>query len=190
MFKALSNDAKGVVKIWSKYWTSYGGSSALFTSAYFYAALVLTMVNFGAWYHSGWWELVISMLPNILGFTLAGLAVFLSMDSGFSKFLAGAGSGGVSPFSALVSAFVHFIVVQAAALIFALTVKSSFFVLPGLPDMYYKAVDVGNKVVWFFGYFIFMYAIVLVFSAVFAVFRAAQWYEQYISKIKQGEGER
>jgi len=181
-FGKIRADFKGVRSIWSKYWSAYGGTAALFSSTYFYIALILTVVNFGAWYHSGWWDLVLATVPTILGFTLAGLAVFLGMDSGFCRFLAGEVEGKTSPFMQLVSAFVHFILTQCFAVIIALTVKSAFFQVGGLPEYYYDVVYVLNRVVWFVGYFVYMYSMVQTFSAVFAIFRATRWYELYINK--------
>lgn len=181
----LQKDYRGVKSIWGKYWSMYGGCAALFSSTYFYVALVLTILNFGAWYHSGWWDIVISSVPTILGFTLAGLAVFLGMDSGFSRFLAGSEENKVSPFMTLVSAFAHFIITQAVAVIVALTVKSAYFQVDGLPEVYYDIVYVGNRVVWFVGYFIYMYSMVQIFSAVFAIFRATDWFEKYAGNDKK-----
>jgi len=190
MLDRLKADYRGVRSIWSKYWAAYGGCTALFSSTYFYVALALTVINFGAWFHSGWWDVVIASVPTILGFTLAGLAVFLGMDSGFSKMLAGTGKAKVSPFMALVSAFVHFILTQAVAVIFALTVKSAFFQVDGMPEIYYDVVFVLNRIVWFVGYFIYMYSMVQIFSAVFAIFRATRWYEFYVEKSAQNSTER
>lgn len=184
LFRKLKEDFKGVRFIWGKYWAMYGGSSALFSSTYFYIALALTIVNFGAWYHSGWWDIVIASVPTILGFTLAGLAVFLGMDSGFSRFLAGAEENKISPFMTLVSAFAHFIITQAVAVIVALTVKSASFYVEGMPSLYYEVVFVMNRVAWFVGYFIYMYSMVQVFSAVFAIFRATSWFEMYAGQDK------
>jgi hypothetical protein len=181
LLSKLKKDFKGVRRIWGQYWSMYGGCSALFSSTYFYVALGLTVLNFGAWFHSGWWDIVIASVPTILGFTLAGLAVFLGMDSGFSRFLVDSDEGQISPFMALVSAFAHFIITQAVAVIVALTVKSAYFDVDGLPEIYYQVVYVLNRVVWFIGYFIYMYSMVQVFSAVFAIFRATSWFEKYAS---------
>ena len=180
--KSVKADFRGVKSIWSKYWAMYGGASALFSSTYFYVALALTILNFGAWFHSGWWDIVIASVPTILGFTLAGLAVFLGMDSGFSRFLASGDGDKISPFMALVTAFAHFIITQAVAVIIALTVKSAYFQIDGLPEAYYDFMYVANRVVWFFGYFIYMYSMVQIFSAVFAIFRATRWFEMYAAK--------
>ncbi len=182
MLEAIKKDLKGVRNIWKEYWALYGGFRALFSSTYFFVALFITVVNFGAWIVSGWWDVVISAAPTILGFTLAGLAVFLGMDTGFSKFMARAEEGKKSPFMILVSAFVHFIVVQCAALLYSLTMKSLSFTLEGMPAWYYQLVFFGNRVFWFLGYFLFVYAIVLIFSATFAIFRATKWYGLYVQK--------
>lgn len=183
-FERLKKDFNNVREIWGDYWAMYGGFAALFSSTYFYAALLLTVVNFGAWYYSGWWDVVISSVPTILGFTLAGLAVFLGMDTGFSKILAEKDDEETTPFLGLVSAFVHFIVIQAIALIAALTMKSAYFRVDGMPEIYYQVIYVLNRVVWFAGYFLYMYALILVFSAVFSIFRATKWYGLYIGRLK------
>ncbi len=119
--------------------------------------------------------------------------MLLGMDTNFSKFIAQDDSGegdaiedarnGVasnSPFMALVSAFVHFILTQCVALLFSLTVKSMSFYLDGMPAAYYQIVVIMNRVVWFLGYFIYLYSMVLIFSSAFAIFRATTWYELYI----------
>ncbi|WP_281686064.1 hypothetical protein [Pseudomonas citronellolis] len=179
-FFSVRKDYKGVRKVWGKYWEGYGGFGALFSSFYFWLAFALTLLNYGAWSGLGWWDTVISSIPTILGFTLAGFAVFLGMDSGFSRFIAKKSSAKVSPFMSLVSAFVHFIVMQALSLLLALTFKSLQFTVPGLPGWYYQIVHYGNRFFWFLGYLIFMYSIVLVFSATFAIFRASRWYEAFV----------
>jgi hypothetical protein len=183
----LKKDFKGVKSIWGRYWTMYGGFPSLFSSTYFYVSLVLTLINFGAWYHPGWWDIVIASVPTILGFTLAGLAVFLGMDSGFSRFLADDEGTKISPFMALVSAFAHFIITQAVAVIIALTIKSAYFHVDGMPSGYYDFISVANRLVWFFGYFVYMYSMVQIFSAVFAIFRATCWFELYAKKDKKND---
>ncbi|MBM2721249.1 hypothetical protein IPC1347_29755 [Pseudomonas aeruginosa] len=187
-FSEVRKDYNGVRKIWGKYWDGYGGFRALFSSFYFYLALFLTLINYGAWSEPGWWDTVISSIPTILGFTLAGFAVFLGMDSGFSRFMAKRSKVSVSPFMSLVSAFVHFIVMQAIALIFALTLKSLHFSIAGLPQWYYQAVYWGNRFFWFLAYLAFMYSVVLVFSATFAIFRASRWYEAFVQTSDDSSG--
>lgn len=176
------------VRIWRKYWKIYGGWKALTGSLYFLAAISLTLLNFPAWMHAGWWEIVLTTIPTLLGFTLAGLAVFMSMDSGFSKFIAGSTSTGkTSPFMELISSFVHFIVIQAMAFLYALTARSLYIHIPGLPRQFYEALPYLNAIAGAIGFFLFVYSIFLVLSATFVIFRSSDWYERYMTALKEKE---
>lgn len=184
---SIKKNFNGVRATWRRYWSSYGGWKSIFSSTYFIAAVIITIINFGAWSKPGWWDIVISTSPTILGFTLAGLAVFLGMDSGFSKIIAGEEDGKRSPYGGLVSAFVHFIIVQAIAFILALTHKSLFFTLDFAPNWWDSLVQFGNPIFWFIGYLIYMYSVTQIIAAAFAVLRASNWYESYISATKKAE---
>lgn len=174
--------------LWGRYWTTYGGWKALAGSLYFALAMLITLFNFHAWLNPGWWEVVIATIPTLLGFTLAGLAVFLSMDSGFSKFIAGkTKTGKPSPFMELIASFVHFITIQALAFLYALTAKSLYFWMPGLPEWYYISLPYLNGVAGAIGYFLFLYSIFLVLSATFVIFRSSRWYDMYMTALKQEE---
>lgn len=177
--------------LWRKYWQGYGGVKGLFSSFYFLLALVFTLLNFFSWSSPGWWEIVLSVIPTLLGFTLAGLAVFLSMDSGFSKVIAGqGGKKKTSPFISLVTAFVHFIVVQALAFVYALTARSLYVRVDWLPSIYYEVLPYLNLLGGFVGYFLFLYSVFLVLGATFSIFRASSWYESYIDALKKSEKEK
>lgn len=184
---SVKDDFKGVKSIWSRYWKSYGGWRSVFSSTYFLAAVILTIINFGAWSTPGWWDTVIATSPTILGFTLAGLAVFLGMDSGFSKLIAGKKDGKTSPFGGLVSAFLHFIVVQSLAFIIALTHKSLAFSSDVFPNWWSDLLKIANPAAWFVSYLIYMYSVTQIVAAAFAVFRASSWYEMHIESIKLEE---
>ncbi|PNF79616.1 hypothetical protein CXK92_13275 [Stutzerimonas stutzeri] len=177
--------------LWRRYWSAYGGAKALFKSFYILLALALTIVNYGSWSQPGWWEVIISSMPTLLGFTLAGMAVFLSMDSGFSKFIAGSKkTDKPSPFISLISSFTHFIVVQVIAFTYALSAKSLYFTTDWLPNWYYKALPTLNLIGGAFGYFAFLYAIMLILGATFAIFRISGWYEMYIGALKNTESDK
>lgn len=180
IFKDIYNSYKNVFEIWRRYWRFCGGIKAVLISPYFHLSIVLTFLNYGSWWSPGWWDLVISTVPTILGFTLAGLAVFLGMDSGFSRFLASDPYEEVSPLTALVTAFVHFVITQAMAVLLAITMKSANFVIVGMPEWYYDGMFYLNKIAWFLGFAIYMYAMLQIFSATFAIFRATGWYQSYI----------
>lgn len=188
MKKGLLSSFSAPIGLWKKYWVLYGGFRALFGSLYFFLALMVTAINYFAWSRPGWWDVVISTIPTLLGFTLAGLAVFLSMDSGFSKVIAGGGdSKKASPFVSLVNSFVHFIVVQVLALLYAISAKSLYVTVDGLPQFFYEALPVLNKVAGLVGFLIYIYAIFLLVSATFAIFRSSLWYDNYVDAINGKE---
>lgn len=178
----------GVFLLWHKHWKIYGGLGALLGSTYFLFSIIITAINYWSWSKPEWWEIVLSTIPDILGFTLAGLAVFLSMDAGFSKIITGQRKNSkASPFMTLVSSFVHFITVQTLAFIYALTAKSLYVSVDGLPNWYYQALPILNLIGGALGYFLFIYAMLLILGATFAIFRYSTWYEKYIETIKATE---
>ncbi len=186
--KKKSHPYAATFKLWRGYWSTYGGANALLKSLYLLVAVILTGLNYFTWSSNGWWEIVITTIPTLLGFTLAGLAVFLSMDSGFSKFIAGSNKKHVpSPFMGLVSSFAHFIIIQVIAFVYAITAKSLYVTVAGLPEWYYRALPTLNMISGAIGYFLFLYAIMLVLGATFAIFRISTWYEMFISALKEKE---
>ncbi|KTC43711.1 hypothetical protein AO262_10750 [Pseudomonas fluorescens ABAC62] len=188
MLKELVDSYKGTIELWAEFWSLYGGLRSLLTSIYFGAAVVTTLLCFGLWREPGWWDIVISSIPTLLGFTLAGLAVFMSMDSGFSKVIAGGSKPKLpSPFLSLISSFVHFILVQTIALLYALVSKALNFVLPGMPDWYYHTISYMTPAAGGIGFFIFLYAIMLVVAATFSIFRSSKWFESYIDQLSESE---
>lgn len=186
MLKELIDSYKGTIKLWAEFWSLYGGIRSLITSIYFGCAIIITTFSFGLWIKPGWWDIVIGAIPTLLGFTLAGLAVFMSMDSGFSKVIAGGSKPkSPSPFLSLISSFVHFILVQAIALIYALISKSLNFTLSNMPEWYYRAMSFMTPAAGAVGFLIFIYAITLVVAATFSIFRSSKWFEAYIDQLNE-----
>lgn len=168
-----------MIDIIKRYWSIYGGFTALFKSSYFYLALIFTVILYPAWSKSGWWADVLSLLPNLLGFSLGGLAILLAVgDDGFKKLIAGSGeNSGPSPYMEACTAFVHFIFLQIIAILIALLAKTYGNILPGV---WSKTLLLAMSYV---GYFIFIYSIFCTLAAVFAVFRVADWFDEYITKF-------
>jgi hypothetical protein len=108
------------VTAFRSYWSVYGGFGAVFASAYFWAAVSLTAVTSFWWLHGIWWDRVMAITPNILGFSFSGYLLLLAVGSeDFMKLLARAG-GRESALMDVSATFVHFIVVQFTALILTL----------------------------------------------------------------------
>lgn len=174
---------KGVNDVLSRYWAIYGGRAALLRSPYFHFSVALTAVTFNSWFYEKWWLTVISVLPNLLGFTLGGFAIFLGFgDEKFKQIISGTSateSRDFSPYLSVSATFLHFVVVQVTALLWALVASALNFDLPGkdLSLIGRWLGLVGSAV----GYWLFFYSIFLAIAAAIAIFRVAGWYDRFQS---------
>lgn len=170
----------GVKEIFARYWLTYGGTRALFRSPYLHAAGVLLVLTWGTWSEPHWWDQVIGVLPNLLGFSLGGFAMFLGFgDEKFRALLAEPDEdepGAPSIYVSLCASFAHFIVVQMLALVWAILVKSWWFVFDW-PYGIREALPWLNVLGGALGYGLFLYAITSALAAAMYVFRVAGWYE-------------
>ncbi|HBP1943291.1 TPA: hypothetical protein L5W14_001307 [Pseudomonas aeruginosa] len=191
LWKDSKESWKSVFEIWGSYWGLYGGVRALLSSPYFHVSCLVTLMAFGFWSKPGWWELAITIAPTFLGFSLAGLAVFFSMnDEKFKRLIVYKDAEDPSsPFLDIVVAFIHFVVWQAFAFLVAMVTKSLFFRWDAAPEWFLSLLPVGNLVVWGVGFLILTYATLLLLAATFAIFRAARWYEQHVTNMVNGGGD-
>lgn len=149
------------------YWRAYGGWDALLTSRYLYWALFVTLVICfgrecgGEW---EWYKTVLSVIPNILGFSLGGYAMMIGFgDREFLKAMIGnEPDGSPSIYMEVSGAFVHFIVVQASALLWAFLAES---------------LALNGRMAALVGVFLFVYAVLTIVAATFAVLQFAKWYD-------------
>lgn len=173
---------KGVSQIFGRYWQAYGGGRALLRSPYLHLAFVLLAITYPIWSAPQWWDQVISVVPNLLGFTLGGFAMFLGFgDEKFRALLAEPDEDdpdAPSLYVGLCATFVHFIVVQVVALIFALVAKAWWFHYPW-PASVANMLPVLNLIGGAIGFGFFLYAITSAVAATMHVFRMATWYEQH-----------
>lgn len=177
---------EGFSKVVRRYWSAYGGWKAVLTSPYTHVALAGTLLSWSVWSGSSWEDLPIQILPNIIGFSLGGYAIWLAIgDEKFRIAISGKSSDGdESPFIQVNAAFLHFVVLQILALAYAVISSA----LPGniVPTCIIDAL--AKCVPWaltagsffeqafsFFGYFLFLYALLSALAATFAVFRIATW---------------
>lgn len=180
---------KGMSKIFGKYWCAYGGFSALIKSPYLHLALILLIITFKTWSNANWWDISISVLPNLLGFTLGGFAVFLAFgDDKFREMLIDnsdddeddedSSTSGSSLYVELCSTFVHFIVVQIAAFFAALISKSLNFKYPW-NECIRPFIEYMTLFFWGLGFLIFLYSMTSILAATMHLFRTATWYEMH-----------
>lgn len=179
-----------VAEIFLRYWRAYGGSKKLVRSPYLHASLVLLALTAHTWINAEWWGDVLSALPNLLGFSLAGFAIFIGFgDERFRALLAEPEENPTRPtiYVSLCSTFVHFILVQILALIYALVVKSWWFYAAWM-DPVREFLPVMNALAGGIGYGLFLYALMSVLAATMHVFRIASMYESYQRAIKPRAG--
>lgn len=172
-----------IKEIFGRYWKTYGGWIELWRSTYFHLAIVLLILTGNFWLNEKWWDQSISVLPNILGFSLGGFAMFLGFgDKKFKELLAETENEDESSlYLSLCASFVHFILVQFLALAFAILARSFDFYLPW-PNDYRWIVDTGFAIFGALGYLLFLYSLTSMVAATMAVFRTSYWYELHQKK--------
>lgn len=159
------------------YFKIYGGFNAIASSLYFWVSVAVSIVCAKYFFKPGWWELVLEVVPGLVGFSIAGVAIFVSLGSDkLRASIAGKvpGSEESSPFIDFMAMFTHFIVVQLLALILAILSKSIFespvSEFPALVSL----VDSFRSPVWFVGGLLFIYAAMLCVALALEIYRLAE----------------
>jgi len=163
-------------------------------SYYFLSALVIHIFLLNNWLSHDWWDLPILILPNLLGFTLSGLAIFLSfVDREFRQILLQQFDDEEStPFFDVLTTYTHFLLVMSFALLFAVFSNGAIPVLEsftkietvrfeGIESFSVFAVVVLSN----FGHFLFIYSLVLLISAILGLYRVAVWYEDFSNDCEE-----
>jgi len=174
----------GTFNIFKRYWAAYGGFSSLIKSFYLHVALLLLILTYHFWIYEKWWEQSISVLPNLLGFSLGGFAMFLGFgDEKFRAVLAEKDENeNVTPYMSLCASFVHFIIVQFMALLAAIVARSLDFAIE-IPSYFLALIKIGDGI----GYLLFLYSITSMLAATMAVFRTCSWYEFHQENQKSSQ---
>lgn len=188
---ADKNEGHGLRAILSVYWQAYGGWRAIYASPFFFLSIVLLVLTVRFWFVDQWWDQTLSVMPNLLGFTLGGFAVFLGFgDEKFKSLIAGqdgATPGESSPYMEVCSAFLHFVLIQVFALIAAVIAKALYFVPEGWLASIWTFVSPVRWIVGGLGYWLFLYGICLAAAAAIAIFRVAFWFDQYQTANKDDD---
>lgn len=182
-FENLKNQYLGVGSVFARYWRAYGGHNALLYSPYAHAALLLTGLLFPYWLESPWWDTALTVVPSILGFTLAGFTIWLGFgDQRFQQLISTKRPGKtVSAYIAISAAFVHFIVIQFLAVSAAVIGKATAFALPTThpaQPLIHMLAPIG----YFIGFLLFIYSLMTALAATMGVFRTASMFESLRSK--------
>lgn len=164
-----------------RYWRAYGGLAALVRSGYLHAAVLLTVLTWHTWGGPHWWDTVISVLPNLLGFTLGGFAIFIGFgDDSFRRSLAAPEDDPATPsvYFEMCATFVHFILVQVIGLVLALVAKGLWFHAEWMAPLH-ALLPTLNAIGGAAGYLVFLYAITSIVAVTLHVLRIASMYEQH-----------
>lgn len=181
--------------IFIKYWHAYGGFTAIFKSPYFWTSVLLTLILLPHWTHPGWWDTVLSVMPSVLGFSLGGFAMWMSVgDNEFKSIIAGSeDQSSTSPFMEVNATFAHFILLQLSSIVLALISKAYDIKIP-IQNFFYRILGESlfclDIALYFFGYFVFIYALLTSFAAVMALFRVSSWYDDMQTEKLKKEKEK
>lgn len=184
--KALTN-----AKILLLAWQIAGGKREFFKSGDFWITFILLFICMPAWMTDGWWSQPIGVIPNLLGFTLGGFAIFLGFGTDDFKEEIADENELKSLYLSVSAAFLLFVAFQVAALLYALAASALWQPTPKL--LLFAAPFIskyGNPIFWGFGYFLFLYSIVCSLRAALRIFRVSRWYNSFLvveAKIKAAE---
>jgi hypothetical protein len=189
-----------------EYWRAYGGLAELKRSPYLLIALILMPLMAGSWLRPYWWHSVLSIIPGLLGISLAAFALLLGAGSEqFREALAGeetsdaqAVAGNTSnardvvpvpaqtdhsPFLKAATVFLHFLVIQFITLIDAL-IAQSIYSLPAF-HWFEQLNHVASILFWFVSYLLFIYSLSMVLAASFGVYEVVRWFDEYVTQKRR-----
>lgn len=172
----------------------FGGCTALTRSLYLKAALIVTIFSWKIWTEGKYWELPISIMPNIIGFTLGGFAILLAFgDTKFMSIISYRSNEMHSPFYKLAVTFLIFILTQASSLIYAIVMKSCFdnpIIIKNIGLELGAILKVLEILLQSFGFILFIYSIFLVIASGVEIFRIVNWLEEYHTRNRERENKK
>ncbi|OTG61224.1 hypothetical protein B9T36_02145 [Acinetobacter sp. ANC 4204] len=193
--------SKKSINIFQMYWSAYGGFRAFWASYYFLIPLIITFFCTNHWLNNKLWMAdPLAILPSLLGFTLAGYAMWLSVGNEKLKILLSSKfdkekKNSYSLFMQINASFIHFVIFQLITLIFVYFLKyndAAFFIKK--IEEFYVLYDITYAVLNFFsnlmnaiGFFLFIYSVFTMLATVFGIFRISYWIDIHNRKIAASE---
>ncbi len=179
--ETIKTQYKNLLDKLNKYWRIHGGFKQLLFSPYFHIALVgaFIITCFGDGSSFDWQQITLQIIPNLLGFTLAGFAILLSFgDREFLSLLfkdisinQEVKDEPYSYFDKFSTAFLHFILMQGLVLLLALITQSIHCNSNGLANF-----------LNFFGILLLLYAVSLSIATALAIYQTMNLFKTFISK--------
>ena len=178
------------------YFRRYGGIREVVRSPYVLISVLITAACWGSWRGSDWQEMPLAVLPALLGFTLAAYALLLAFgDERFRAFLASVATSDVDKNAAdnnallLISAvFVHFIVIQVAALLLAVVAHTHpLLAFGGISATQIPCLHALRNAYAFVGFVFFVLSIAMALVTGLNIYRATTWYVRFkeIEKVQE-----
>lgn len=177
------------------YWRDNGGFKEFISSPFLHASAAIALLYAFNVVSIDWRSVTLSSLPTMLGFSLAAYTItFTLMGSALHRALSAAidkKSG--TPLIKIVNAtFFHIVLFQTISLTYALVTKGDFFWRtfgegPGISELSHITAVVivyGGDTV---GCFLTVYAILLLFSVSFAMFRLGRLATLPSTAVRSGE---
>lgn len=189
----MSEKPKNIFKL---YWNAYGGFHAFWASYYFLIPLIITLFCRNHWLNNKEWiNDPLTILPSLLGFTLAGYAMWLSVGNEKLKILLSSKfnkkKNEYSFFMQINSSFIHFVIFQIIALILVYFLKYNdidYFIK--IIEEHYILFNSTIAVLDFIGnlfnaigFFLFIYSIFTMLATVLGIFRISFWIDTLNRKV-------
>lgn len=128
LINRLPKGYKDALDSWNIYWTRYGKWKALIGSPYLLLAVVTSAICYPLWFGLNdcyWFDLTLSIIPNMLGFTLGGYAILLAFSNrAFVREINKPDENNNSLYQKANVTFVHFIVIQVLSLAVAVVARA------------------------------------------------------------------
>ena len=156
---------------------AYGGFGAILRSLYFWISVLLCAVSYFFMVDLGWENLSISIMPSMIGFTVAAFALmFAILDQRAFGLLLPRGKDGNSPIITIASNITHAVSIQVLSLLIALSRSLishasivSRFKMCNFDINYY--IDYGSSALSIIGLFMTYYGLLLVVATILSIFR-------------------
>lgn len=162
------------------YFHSYGGWNAIFCSPLLHLSFFLTVINYSTWISGTSHNLVITVIPSLLGFSLGTYAILFSLMTNTLKraLKERKNEKGVSYLQEINATFFHFIFIQILTLIFSLAIKSTLIgdVNKHLLESNIFVKDISSYTLIFvsiFEYLLLVYSCVLTLASALVIYRIA-----------------
>ncbi|MBF0192496.1 MAG: hypothetical protein HQL99_15360 [Magnetococcales bacterium] len=175
----ISKNYRGVGEVFGRFWKNYGGISAVLLSPYFHAAIIFTGALYPIWIAPGWHEIVKTVMPSMVSFSLGGFAIWLALgDQHFRSIICGCeDENEQSIYMAVNSSFLHFIILQILSILVAIFAES------WLPDK--APMTLAANAFSFLGFLVFSYALLSGVASAMAIYRVASWYDNAMTIMKR-----